>query len=160
MDGICETTVPVGPAGICGYSAADKRPLFSGFPLSALLSTTAGDSQDSKHTRGASSCPLECPVIYIQNKCSTVLIVNVTCVLGWLCFVPPKCSKLPVWGSWVGVSGVAASGQWQCSSTSLIGQVCNRGAWLERNCPTAGYGKSTAGEYYHPPFSSLSTIGK
>ncbi len=78
-----------------------------------------------------------------------MLIVNVLCALGWLCFIPPKCSELPVWGSWVGLPGMAASGQWQRSSTSLIGQVCNRGVWLERNCPTAGYGESAAGEYHY-----------
>ncbi len=68
MDGICEAAVPAGAAGVCGYSEADKKPLLWCFPLSALFSTAAGDSQDSKHTRGAYSCPFECTVMNMHSK--------------------------------------------------------------------------------------------
>lgn len=50
--------MPAGADGICGYSEADERPLLWCFPHSAVLSTTAGDPQESKRTRGGASCPV------------------------------------------------------------------------------------------------------
>lgn len=58
MVGIFEATMPAGADGICGYSEADERPLLWCFPHSAVLSTTAGDPQESKRTRGGASCPV------------------------------------------------------------------------------------------------------
>lgn len=86
MVGIAKSTVPAGASGICGCGEAVERPLLWCFPYAPVFCTAAGDSQDSKRTRGVCSCAVHHVVSCGESGVLVCADMCVVCRLALLHF--------------------------------------------------------------------------